>query len=86
MLGKASRYTMPGDSYNVPSGVMGFVGRVTYNYEEDKASWRAYVMQGWVPKWMYFVKFEGMSEEEAKAMTAEADAAQIAKAQLFGAE
>ena len=61
-------------------------GDVTYNYEEDKASWRAYVMQGWVPKWMYFVKFEGMSEEEAKAMTAEADAAQIEKAQLFGAE
>ena len=28
----------------------------------------------------------GMSEEEAKAMTAEADAAQIEKAQLFGAE
>ena len=61
-------------------------GDVTYNYEEDKASWRAYVMQGWVPKWMYFVKFEGMSEEEAKAVTAEADAAQIEKAQLFGAE
>lgn len=61
-------------------------GDVTYNYEEDKASWRAYVMQGWVPKWMYFVKFEGMSEKEAKAMTAEADAAQIEKAQLFGAE
>ena len=59
---------------------------MTYNYEEDKASWRAYVMQGWVPKWMYFVKFEGMSEEEAKAMTAEADAAQIEKAQLFGTE
>ena len=34
VLGKASRYTMPGDSYNVPSGVMGFVGRVTYNYED----------------------------------------------------
>ena len=34
-------------------------------------------MQGWVPKWLYFVKFEGMSEEEAKAMTAEAEAANM---------
>lgn len=34
VLAKASRYTMPGDSYNVASGVMGFVGRVTYNYKD----------------------------------------------------
>ncbi len=32
-LGKASKYTMPNDSYHVPSGIMGFVGRVTYNYD-----------------------------------------------------
>ena len=25
---------MPGDSYHVPSGIMGFVGRVTYNYDD----------------------------------------------------
>lgn len=61
-------------------------GDITYNYEEDKNSWRYYVMQGWIPKWMYFVKFEGMSEEEAKALIAEADAATAEKAQLFGAE
>lgn len=61
-------------------------GDITYNYEEDKASWRAYVMQGWVPRWMYFVKFEGMSEEDAKALTAEADKALTEKATLFGAE
>ncbi len=61
-------------------------GDITYSYEEDKAVWRSYAMQGWVPKWLYFVKFEGMSEEEAKAMTAEAEAAQIEKASLFGAE
>lgn len=61
-------------------------GDITYSYEEDKAAWRSYVMQGWVPKWLYFVKFEGMSEEEAKAMTAEAEAAQMEKAPLFGAE
>lgn len=52
-------------------------GDITYNYEEDKAAWRTYAMQGWVPKWLYFVKFEGMSEEEAKAMTAEAEAANM---------
>lgn len=61
-------------------------GDITYSYEEDKASWRAYAMQGWVPKWLYFVKFEGMSEEEAKAITAEAEAAQMERASLFGAE
>lgn len=61
-------------------------GDITYSYEEDKAAWRAYVMQGWVPAWLYFVKFEGMSEEEAKALTAEAAAANMEKASLFGAE
>ena len=34
LLGKASRYTMPNDSYRVSSGIMGFVGRVTYNYDD----------------------------------------------------
>lgn len=34
LLAKASKYTMPGDSYHVPSGIMGFVGRVTYNYDD----------------------------------------------------
>ena len=33
-LGKASKYTMPGDDYHVSSGIMGFVGRVTYNYAD----------------------------------------------------
>lgn len=61
-------------------------GDITYNYEEDKAAWRAYAMQGWVPVWLYFVKFEGMSEEEAKALVAEAEAANMEKAALFGAE
>lgn len=50
-------------------------GDITYSYEEDKAAWRAYAMQGWIPKWLYFVKFEGMSEDEAKAICAEAEAA-----------
>lgn len=34
LLGKASKYTMPQDEFNVPSGIMGFVGRVTYNYAD----------------------------------------------------
>lgn len=58
-------------------------GDITYSYEEDKAAWRSYAMQGWIPKWLYFVKFEGMSEDEAKALTAEAEAAN-AEPGLFG--
>lgn len=46
-------------------------GDITYSYAEDKAQWWQYVTQGKVPAWMYFVKFEKMSEEEAKAMQAE---------------
>lgn len=61
-------------------------GDITYNYAEDKAAWLTYVMQGWIPKWLYFVKFEGLSEEEAKAFVAEAEAAQIEKAMLFTTE
>lgn len=61
-------------------------GDITYNYEEDKAAYRYYVSQGWIPKWVYLVKFEGMSEEEAKAMVAEAESANAQKATLFGAE
>ena len=58
-------------------------GDITYSYEEDKAAWRYYAQQGWVPKWLYFVKFEGMSEEEAKALTAEAAEANMEPG-LFG--
>ena len=47
-------------------------GDVTYNREEDRARWWGYVTQGKVPAWRYFVKFEGMTEEEARAMEAEA--------------
>lgn len=34
LLGKASKYTMPNDNFHVPSGIVGFVGRVTYNYAD----------------------------------------------------
>ena len=47
-------------------------GDITYNREDDRARWWGYVASGKVPAWMFFVKFEGMTEEDAKAMVAEA--------------
>lgn len=60
-------------------------GDITYSYEEDKASWKSYAAQGWIPKWLYFVKFEGMTEEDAKSLTQEAEQANMEKG-LFGVE
>lgn len=50
-------------------------GDITYSYEEDKKTWWGYVTAGKVPAWMYFVKFENMSEKEARAMQEEVDKA-----------
>lgn len=47
-------------------------GDITYNREEDRLRWWQYVQAGKVPAWMFFEKFEGMSEEEARAMVEEA--------------
>jgi hypothetical protein len=58
-------------------------GDITYNLEEDRNRWWGYVVSGKVPAWMFFVKFEGMSEEDAKAMIAEATPKQPT---LFGDE
>lgn len=58
-------------------------GDITYNRDEDRARWWQYVTTGKVPAWMYFVKFEGMTEEEAKAMVEEA---QPKEPTLFGDE
>ena len=58
-------------------------GDITYSLEEDRGRWWGYVVSGKVPAWMFFVKFEGMSEEEAKAMIAEA---QPKEPRLFGEE
>ena len=58
-------------------------GDTTYNYEEDKASWWKYRIQGDVPAWMYYVKFEKMSEEEAKAMVDESNAEKQQQETLF---
>ena len=58
-------------------------GDPTYSYEEDKASWWKYRIQGDVPPWMYYVRFEKMSEEEAKAMIEESKTEQQEQETLF---
>jgi A118 family predicted phage portal protein len=62
----------PAGSYDVNYNF----GDILYSYESDKQQWWKYVLAYKVPAWMYFVKFEGMTEEDAKAMQAEMDAAQ----------
>lgn len=47
-------------------------GDLTYNWEEDRARHWQYVQQGNYPLWRYYVKFEGMSEREAKTVVKEA--------------
>lgn len=47
-------------------------GDITYDREVDRQRWWGYVVAGKVPAYRYFMKFEGMSEEEARAMVAEA--------------
>ena len=63
-------------------------GDICYNYEEDKKTWWGYVTAGKVPAWMYFVKFENMSEDEARQMQDEMDAAEAEKMTpgLYGEE
>ena len=57
-------------------------GDLTYNREEDRTRWWGYVVAGKIPMWMFLVKFEGMTEDEAKAAVAEAQP----KTMLFGGE
>jgi phage portal protein, SPP1 gp6-like len=58
-------------------------GDILYVRENDRARWWQYVTTGKVPAWLYFVKFEGMTKEEAKAMVKEA---QPDEPKLFGDE
>ena len=58
-------------------------GDILYVRENDRARWWQYVTTGKVPAWMYFVKFEGMTENDAKAMVEEA---QPDEPKLFGDE
>lgn len=58
-------------------------GDILYVRENDRARWWQYVTTNKVPAWLYFVKFEGMTEDEAKAMVKEA---QPDEPKLFGDE
>ena len=58
----------PAGSYEV---VYDF-GDITYNCEEDRARWYSYANSGKIPFSYYLVKFEGFTEEEAKALVEEA--------------
>lgn len=61
-------------------------GDITYSYEEDKLSWQRYVTNGWVPAYKYFMKFEGMNEEDARALVEEARAEKRSLPALFEVE
>lgn len=61
-------------------------GDITYNWEEDRARHWQYVTLGKYPLWMYYVKFEGMSKEEAKAVAAEAKSENEPDERLFDEE
>ena len=78
------------DIYNLaPVGVYEVnydFGDITYNWEEDRARHWQYVTLGKYPLWMYYVKFEGMAEDEAKKMVAEAKSANEPEKGLFGEE
>lgn len=47
-------------------------GDITFNAEEDRARALQLANSGYFPKWYYLVRWEGFSEEEAKAMVEEA--------------
>lgn len=79
------------DIYNLaPVGVYEVnydFGDITYNWEEDRARHWQYVTLGKYPLWLYYVKFEGMSEEEAKAVSEEAKSEnELQESGLFGGE
>lgn len=73
------------DLYNLaPLGVYEIVydfGDITYNREEDRARWYSYASSNRVPFWYYLVKFEGLTEEDAKALVKESEPKMT---QLFG--
>lgn len=74
------------DAYNLaPAGTYKVTydfGDITYNREEDRARWYSYAQSNKIPFWYYLVKFEGLSEEEAKALIEEATPADP----MFGGE
>ncbi len=47
-------------------------GDILYSHEADKQQWYAYAVQNRIPFWYYLMKFEGFTEEEARALVEEA--------------
>lgn len=84
----ADQYTtLPAEDWQTLKDGMTFdFGNILYNYAEDKESWYRYVNQGYVPAYLYFTKFEGMSEDEAQEMVAEAKTENEPQEGLFGEE
>lgn len=58
-------------------------GDITYSANEEKARWYSYVIAGKIPFWYYLMRFEGFTEQEAKALE---NAAQPKTPTLFGGE
>lgn len=50
-------------------------GDITYSYEEDRQNTKSLCQLGVLPWWMYLVRFEGFSEDDAKAAYTEANTA-----------
>ena len=42
---------------------------ITHNVEEDRNRWYSYVISGQIPFWYFLTKFEGMTEQDAKAVS-----------------
>lgn len=61
-------------------------GDISYSWDEDRARHWQYVIAGKYPLWRYYAKFEGMTEEEAKAVVAEANGENQQAESLFGEE
>lgn len=61
-------------------------GDLEYSFEDDKLRHWQYVQAGKYPLWMYYVKFEGMSEKEAKKVVEEAKADNQDKDKMFEEE
>lgn len=58
-------------------------GDITYNEDEDRQRNYQLMLQGLIPKWYYLMKWEGLSEDEAKAMVESANQAEADKQSLF---
>lgn len=84
----ADQYTtLPAEDWQtLMDGTTFDFGNILYNYAEDKMSWYQYVNQGYVPAYLYFAKFEGMAEDEAKKMVTEAKSENEPEDGLFGEE